>query len=106
MMPFLFIGMGWGCASGRLPKAFAGVALRGYLRAPRPVREVPVDGPRKAARKRLERAPAELPPQLRAVDRVPAVVPGPVRDILDLAGVGLAVLAGGRGVEEGAESPS
>src|SRR5580692_4984338 len=100
MMPLRFIGVG---PSGRFAEPLAGVALRGDLAAPCPVRDEPVDGLGEARLERLGGAPPELASNLRAVDRVPAVVPGPVLHELDLRGVGLAILAGGAGVEERAD---
>src|SRR5271157_789730 len=89
--------------SGRPSQPLARVALRRDLRAPRPVREVPVDRFREARLERFGRPPSELALELRAVDRVPPVMARPVRDEIDQVGVTLSVLAGSPGVKERAD---
>src|SRR5271168_3380393 len=103
MMPLRFMGRFQGAALGRLSEALARVALRGDVRAPGPVPDVPVDGLRQSRLERLGRTPAELAGDLRAVDRVAPVVAGAVGDELDLRRVRPSVLAGRLRVEERAD---
>src|ERR1019366_1416771 len=104
MMPFRFMGFESNLLGG-LAEPFARVATGRDLCAPRPVANVPVDGPRQSRRERLQRPPAELSLELGAVDRVAPVMAGPVRHELDLRRVGTPILSGSLPVEEQADHP-
>src|SRR5208337_124470 len=70
------------CPSGHAdPQPLAGVPSREDAGPPRPVVEVPANGPPQARLEGLGGAPAELGADARRVDRVAQVVAGSVDDV-------------------------
>ncbi len=80
-----FVSLPFNC-SGRGAEALAGVFFRRDVVAPGTVFQVPGDGFGEARFEGLLGLPAELALQLGAVDRVAAVVAGPVGHVGDLCG--------------------
>ena len=88
-----------------VPEASPRVARGRDLVAPGAILQVPSDGLGEARFERLQGLPAELALQLGAVDRVAAVVAGPVGHVGDLCGVAFTVGARCLRVEQRADAP-
>src|SRR5262245_60389641 len=65
--------------SGPEPEPFTIVMARLHLLAPVPMGEIPGHGVTEAGVEVVTRPPSQLRASLRRVDRIPAIVPGPIR---------------------------